>query len=89
MLGGAGDWSGFPEIREVTEDGSDAPYLVITGSYALAAARWGSTPLVPGTPLAPPSPIFRKLDPSIVDDELRRLGGDPDAPNTPDPRPPS
>ena len=89
LLGGAGDWSGFPEIREVTEDGSDAPYLVITGSYALAAARWGSTPLVPGTPLAPPTPIFRKLDPSIVDDELRRLGGDPDAPNTPDPRPPS
>ena len=77
LLGGAGDWSGFPEIREVTEDGSDAPYLVITGSYANAAARWGSTPLVPGTPLAPPTPIFRKLDPSIVDDELRRLGGDP------------
>ena len=89
LLGGAGDWSGFPQVREVTEDGSDAPYLVITGSYAGAAARWGSTRLVPGTPLAPPTPIFRKLDPSIVDDELRRLGGDPDAPNTPDPPPPS
>jgi methionyl-tRNA synthetase len=38
--------------------------------------------LVPGTPLDPPTPIFRKLDPSIVDDELRRLGGDPDGPGT-------
>jgi methionyl-tRNA synthetase len=79
LLGGAGDWSGFPEIHEVTEDGSDAPYLVITGSYASAAARWESTPLVPGTPLAAPTPIFRKLDPSIVDDELRRLAGDADS----------
>jgi methionyl-tRNA synthetase len=79
LLGGAGDWSGFPEIHEVTEDGSDAPYLVITGSYASAAARWESTPLVPGTPLAAPTPIFRKLDPSIVDDELRRLADDADS----------
>ncbi len=79
LLGGAGDWSGFPEIHEVTEDGSDAPYLVITGSYANAAARWESTPLVPGTPLAAPTPIFRKLDPSIVDDELRRLADDADS----------
>jgi methionyl-tRNA synthetase len=83
LLGGTGDWSGFPEIQEVSEDGSDGSYLVITGSYASAAARWESTPLVPGTPLAPPTPIFRKLDPSIVEDELRRLGGDPDTPDTP------
>ena len=81
LLGGAGDWSGFPEIREVTEEGSETPYLVITGSYASAAARWGSTPLVPGTPLGPPTPVFRKLEPSIVDDELRRLGGDPGDPD--------
>ena len=26
-----------------------------------------------GTPLAPPKPVFRKLDPSVVDEELARL----------------
>jgi methionyl-tRNA synthetase len=76
LLGGVGDWSGFPVVREVDEEGGPS-YPVITGDYASAAARWGSTPLVPGTPLAPPAPIFRKLDASIVDEELRRL--DPDA----------
>jgi methionyl-tRNA synthetase len=31
---------------------------------------------VAGTPLAPPKPVFRKLDPSVVDEELARLAGD-------------
>jgi methionyl-tRNA synthetase len=30
---------------------------------------------VAGTPLAPPKPVFKKLDKSIVDEELARLGG--------------
>jgi len=28
---------------------------------------------VAGTPLAAPKPVFRKLDPAIVDEELARL----------------
>jgi methionyl-tRNA synthetase len=28
-----------------------------------------------GTPIDKPAPVFRKLDPSVVDEELRRLGG--------------
>jgi len=28
-----------------------------------------------GRPLDPPKPVFRKLDPSIVDEELARLAG--------------
>ena len=71
MLGGADAWSGMPEIREVDED--DAPsYPVITGEYR-TAARWASQPLVPGTRLAAPTPLFTKLDPSVVDEELARL----------------
>jgi methionyl-tRNA synthetase len=71
MLGGSEAWSGMPEIREVDEE--DAPsYPVITGDYA-TAARWESTPLVAGTPLAAPTPLFTKLDPSVVDEELARL----------------
>jgi methionyl-tRNA synthetase len=71
MLGGTGDWSGMPRIDIVSED--DGPsYPVITGDY-LTAARWQRAPIRPGTPLSAPSPLFAKLDSSIVDEELARL----------------
>jgi len=34
---------------------------------------WESRPIRVGQPIAKPSPIFAKLDPSVVEDELRRL----------------
>ncbi|GAA4486094.1 methionine--tRNA ligase [Actinoallomurus oryzae] len=71
MLGGEGDWSGMPELREVDEDGGPG-YQVLTGTYD-TAARWESRPITPGVPLAPPKPLFTKLDPSVVDEELARL----------------
>ncbi len=72
MLGGNEVWSGMPRIDEVSEDGGPA-YPVIAGSYSGAAARWESMPIAAGTPLAPPVPLFAKLDPSVVDEELARL----------------
>jgi methionyl-tRNA synthetase len=72
QLGGTGVWSGLPEIHEVSEEGN-ADYPVITGDYASAQARWERVPIVPGTPLVAPTPVFRKLDPSVVDEELARL----------------
>jgi methionyl-tRNA synthetase len=61
----------MPEIREVDEE--DAPsYPVITGDYR-TAARWASQPVVAGTRLAAPTPLFTKLDQSVVDEELARL----------------
>ncbi|MDP9399257.1 MAG: methionine--tRNA ligase [Actinomycetota bacterium] len=74
LLGGTGAWSGLPEIREVDEDGGPS-YPVISGDYTAAQARWESRSIVPGTPLAPPTPVFRKLDAAIVDEELARLEG--------------
>ena len=72
MLGGTGEWSGMPHIDEVDEDGGPS-YPVITGDYDVAA-RWEHRPIRPGTRLQPPRPLFAKLDPSVADEELARLG---------------
>jgi len=71
MLGGSGEWSGLPQIREVDEDGGPS-YPVITGDYR-TAARWESAPIKPGTKLAAPTPLFTKLAPAVVAEELDRL----------------
>ncbi|MBB3083239.1 methionine--tRNA ligase [Geodermatophilus sabuli] len=73
LLGGAGVWSPAPRVDEVTDLDDGSPYPVITGDYDAAQAVWASRPLQAGTPLAPPTPVFKKLDESIVADELRRL----------------
>jgi methionyl-tRNA synthetase len=73
MLGGTGEWAGMPRIETVDE--ADAPsYPVITGDYD-STFRWESRPVAAGTPLAVPAPLFTKLDPSVIDEELGRLGG--------------
>jgi len=46
---------------------------VITGTYD-STPRWASVPLRAGTPLVTPKPLFTKLDTSVVDEELARLG---------------
>jgi len=71
LLGNTDEWSGMPRLTEVDEDGG-TPYLVLQGDYA-TAARWASTPVRSGTKLATPTPIFAKLDESIVAEELARL----------------
>ena len=75
LLGGTGVWSVAPEVHEVTDLDDGSPYPIITGPYDEGQAVWASTPLAPsGTPLAPPTPVFTKLDDSIVDEELAPAG---------------
>ena len=80
VMGGAGDVAPMPEIREVDElDPEVLPeafagrtgYPIITGDYT-AVPAWGRREVVVGTPVAKPSPVFVKLDESIVDEELSR-----------------
>ncbi len=75
MLGRDGSWSPMPRLEQVDDldaQPGDAPYTVLTGDYG-SPARWESVPLRPGTPLAAPTPLFAKFDPSVVDEEIRRL----------------
>jgi methionyl-tRNA synthetase len=64
----------MPSIVEVDDLDSGPGYPVLTGDYTVGA-RWESRPVEAGHALAPPKPVFRKLDPSILDEELARLGG--------------
>jgi methionyl-tRNA synthetase len=74
LLGGTGVHAAMPEVREVDDLDGGPAYPVLTGDYA-GGARWESTPVEVGRPLDPPKPVFRKLDPSIVEEELARLAG--------------
>lgn len=75
LLGGEGVWSPAPQIVETEDLDDGSAYPVITGDYAGASATWGSRPLPSGSPLSPPTPIFKKLDDSVVEEELARLEG--------------
>lgn len=77
-LGRTGIWAAMPEIKDVTDDmpvslmGTGLPaqgrsYPVITGDYTAQQARWERIPVVAGTPLAKPQPIFTKLDPELAE----------------------
>lgn len=83
VLGGAGRIAPMPRIEEVDEldpeclpeafDGRTG-YPIITGDYQ-DAPTWGRHPVTVGTPVAKPTPVFTKLDESIVEAELARYAG--------------
>lgn len=71
-FGGTGTFAPQPRIDEVTDlDDDSRTYPVITGDYR-EGARWASVPVVPGTPVAKPTPVFTKLDDAIVEQEIAR-----------------
>ena len=73
VLGGDGEFVPMPRIDEVDDLDGGAAYPIITGDYT-ATPSWGRRRVVVGTPVAKPAPIFTKLDVSVVDDEMARLG---------------
>ena len=80
VMGGAGEIAPMPRIEEVAElDPQVLPadfegrngYPIITGDYT-HVPTWERHPITPGTPIAKPTPVFVKLDESIVEEELAR-----------------
>ena len=71
-MGGLGQIAPMPRIEEVDDLDGGESYLIITGDYS-GTPRWESRPITVGTPISKPSPIFTKLDPSVVEQELARL----------------
>jgi methionyl-tRNA synthetase len=67
LLGQPAGWGPMPEAATA---GVDGQRILRTPA---PDGRWAPLPLAPGTPLAAPRPVFEKLDPSIVEVELRRL----------------
>ena len=80
VMGGSGEIAPMPRIEEVAEldpqvlpadfEGRDG-YPIITGDYT-NVPTWERHPITPGTPIAKPTPVFVKLDESIVEEELAR-----------------
>lgn len=75
-LGGTGTFSPLPRIEEVEDlDKPGFSYPIITGDYKLGVNvhPWKSEPIVAGTPVAKPSPIFAKIPQEAVQEELDRF----------------
>jgi methionyl-tRNA synthetase len=61
-----------PDVAsEIDPDGQQRP--VLTGDYRHHAG-WHISTLTPGTLIREPAPLFRKLDDSLIAEELARLG---------------
>ncbi|HEU4337393.1 MAG TPA: methionine--tRNA ligase [Nocardioides sp.] len=81
VLGGEGDFMPMPRIERVDELEPDngaghTSYSIITGEYSSTPA-WESRPVAVGAKVDKPTPVFTKLDPSVVEEELSRAAGEP------------
>jgi methionyl-tRNA synthetase len=72
LLGHGGTIAGELEFRTVEEE-EGRSHEVLTGDYADWIREWKPSELQPGQNLREPRPLFEKLDPRIVDEELARM----------------
>jgi methionyl-tRNA synthetase len=73
LLGYEGWLAGPLEFRAFTEaDGSQ--HEVLTGDYETWVGSWAPSELRPGQAIQEPRPLFKKLPPETVQEELERLG---------------
>ena len=74
VLGGTGEVAPMPEIRGGRGPRRRPGATRSSPATTPASRAWGRRPVAVGTPVAKPTPVFTKLDPSVVDEELARLG---------------
>ena len=69
---------GFAYAEANDLDDPEFTYPVITGKYVLGenVHPWKSEPIVVGAPVVKPTPIFAKIPPEAVDEELARFDAD-------------
>ena len=72
LLGEEGDLFGQQVVKEYAE--SSRSHAALTYDGATAVGQWSRTEIPVGRALPKPQPLFKKLDQSIVEDELARLG---------------
>ena len=66
----------LPELSEVEDlDKPGFKYPIISGEYKLGENihSWASEPIIPGTPISKPSPVFEKIPPEAEQEELARF----------------
>jgi methionyl-tRNA synthetase len=78
-FGGEGEFMPMPRIDHVEDldpgDGAGLHiYPIITGDYS-ATPSWESRPVPVGATVDKPTPVFVKLDPAVVEEELARFAG--------------
>ena len=71
LLGYDGWIAGPLEFRTVNEEDGRS-HEVLSGDYATWVGAWEPSTLPAGRELREPTPLFRKLDPGVADDELGR-----------------
>ena len=72
VIGGSGDIAPMPRMEGAEDLDGGGAYPIITGDYS-NLRPWESVPVTVGTPISKPKPVFVKLDPEVVDEELARL----------------
>jgi methionyl-tRNA synthetase len=77
LLGYSQPLFGELQIRSYEEESRSHEALVY--DPAQASGAWQPSALPPGQALAPPSPLFPKLDEAVVEQELARLGRGPES----------
>jgi methionyl-tRNA synthetase len=73
LLGYDGLLAGPLEFETFAEE-DGAEHQILTGDYSTWVGEWAPSELAPGQVLQEPRPLFRKLPPETVDEELARLG---------------
>ncbi len=71
-FGGSGRIAPMPRLEEVADLDGGASYPILTGDYTDLPA-WERQPIKVGAPVDKPTPVFTKLDPELIVEELARL----------------